>query len=245
MKILILGSGNAQIDAIKFCRDTEGLCTSICSNSENFINYDQRVKFEKIDILNVDEIKKYTKRNQIDIVYSVGSDIAMPVVYFVSKKLGLPYFEGLESAVTCQNKLLLRQALGSDFPGNIQHTSIKEPSDIATWKHYPCIMKPSDSQGQRGVYKLNSRNDFYKYYVKSLCHSRNGQIIVEQYINGPEISVHAYIVAGEIRFFQATDRIAFSEFHGGLIKEHRIPSTSIKDESQIYSLVEETIKNYP
>ena len=58
----------------------------------------------------------------------------------------------------------------------------------------------------------------------ALAFSRNGGMIIEKYINGPEVSVNLFLENGEIIFKIITDRESFSEYPGGIIHRHYIPS---------------------
>ena len=107
-KILILGTGNAQEDIIRYCKD-EGFEVYACSytsgdNAEKYADH-----FSLINITAIDEIIKYVVDNKIDLVYSVGSDLAMPSVAAVSERLDMPHFVSLNAAHICNNKNLLRE----------------------------------------------------------------------------------------------------------------------------------------
>ncbi len=49
-------------------------------------------------------------------------------------------------------------------------------------------------------------------------------LILEEYIEGPEVSVNAYIVNGEIAFSIITDRISIPLDSRGIVFKHQIPS---------------------
>ena len=91
-KILILGAGNAQMDLIEYCNENNYEVYG-CS----YTNTDKGIPlldhFEQINIVDADKIEEYAKKNSIDIIYSVGSDIAMPTVSKVAERLNLPHFE--------------------------------------------------------------------------------------------------------------------------------------------------------
>lgn len=244
-KILILGVGNAQIDAIKYCKEM-GLEVHACSYSDTGHGKELVDSFSLIDIKDTKNISEYVQKNEIDIVYSIGSDLAIPSSVTVSEKLNLPCFVSSNTANICKNKVLTRSYLGDEFTGNIEFMKIKSKKDISYWSHYPSILKPADSQGQRGVYKINNENDFKYYFDKSIRHSISKTLIIEEYIKGPEISVNAYIINGKIKFSVISDRITFSEYPGGLVREHRLPSEIItkKVEYRVNKLIKYVIKKF-
>lgn len=230
-KIMILGAGNAQIDAIEYCK-AKGYEVYGCS----YTNTDKGIPlldhFKQIDIKDVEGIAAYAEQEKIDVVYSVGSDLAVPTVMAVSEKLGLPHFISSETAEICQAKHKMRTFLGSDFKGNIPFAVCETMEDAVAFKNFPGMMKPVDSQGQRGCYRVDSVDDIKANFETSLGYSKEGKVIIESFIDGPEISVNAYVQNGVLKFALVSDRIVFDEFPGGIIKEHLLPSTAVDDASR-------------
>ena len=231
-KILVLGVGNFQVDAIRILKDGSHEVHALSYKDEGpgraFVD-----KFDVVDIVDKESVKNYVIENNIEILYSIGSDIAMPTISYVSEVLDLPHFVNYKTASICQNKYRLRSYLGDDFNCNIPFRRIKSINDIQYWKDYPCVLKPVDSQGQRGVFVLYSIADFYQYFEKSLKYSKSKELIVENFIDSPELSINAYIVDGTIVFIQTTDRLVFEDYPGGLVKEHRIPSVYNSNEMEL------------
>ena len=241
--MLILGTGSAQIDSILYCRNL-GLEIHSCSSTHDKKAIGLIDHFSQIDIADVNAVTDYAREHQVNYVYSTGSDLAMPTVAAVSESLGLPHFVSWKTALICQNKISLRSSLGTDFFGNIPFLVIEERGDIEKWAEYPCVLKPSDSQGQRGVRFLRNQEEFFLYYEETLKHSLEGKVIIEKFIDGPEISVNIYLMSGEIIFSQISDRISFQEYPGGIIKEHHMPSsvTDRETEDKIISLAGRLVK---
>lgn len=223
-KICILGIGNAQLDAINYCKD-KGYEVYACSYNDAGREKVVVDDFEIIDIKDINGVKRYVLDNNIDIVYSVGSDIAMPTASKVSEELNLPHFISYNTANICQNKYELRRVLGEEFEGNVKFKLVKNKDEISEWNEFPAILKPVDSQGQRGVRLINNQSEFEKYFEDSMSYSTRKELIIEEYIDGPEVSVNAFAVNGEVVFALVSDRIVFEELPGGIIKEHIVPTS--------------------
>ena len=230
MKVLILGTGQAQADAIQYIREkghTVYGCSSIAGDSaEQHCDY-----FQNIDITDIDAIRKYTETHKIDLVYSVGSDLAIPTAMLVSEQLGLPHYLSSLTARLCHNKALFRKQLGRDFPGNIGSYVIHEIKELPKEIEYPCMLKPVDSQGQRGCFKVNNASELKAAFEKAIVFSEEKEVIVEQYIQGDEISVNGYVRNGNILVSVISDRCSYSEYPGGIIKKHILPSKYEKTET--------------
>src|SRR5699024_10499033 len=128
--------------------------------------------FKEINILDVDKIIEYIKYNDIDVVYSTGSDLAMPLVNKISELLDLPHFVSSETSLFTTNKDLMRQSLSDDCEGNIPF-QILDNSDEKIKLSYPFIMKPTDSQGQRGVNIIHNHEEFLSLFDETKNYSRS------------------------------------------------------------------------
>lgn len=222
-RILILGAGNAQIDAINLCHEM-GYEVYGCS----YTNTDRGIPllddFRQIDIKNVEGVAAYAKESGVAAIYSVGSDLAVPTVMKASEILGLPHFMSSETAAICHSKHLLRETLGRDFVGNVDFITCESLEDALGFDGFPAMMKPVDSQGQRGCFRVDSVKDIEANFAVSLDYSICGKVIIESFVDGPEVSVNAYMQDGELKFGLVSDRIAFDEYPGGIINKHILPS---------------------
>lgn len=228
-KVLILGAGNAQIDAIEYCK-AKGYEVCGCSYTTDDKGIPMLDYFEQVDIKDVDGVVALARKCNADVIYSVGSDLAVPTVMKASEILGLPHFISSETAQTCHAKHLMRAALGKDFVGNAAFVVCTSLEEALSFQDFPAMMKPVDSQGQRGCFRVDSKEDIEAGFETSLSYSVEGKVIIETFIDGPELSINAYMQDGELRLAVVSDRIVFDEYPGGIIKEHIIPS-SFADET--------------
>lgn len=240
-KVLILGVASVQMDAILELKKM-GYETHACAMAKDGPGADVVDCFKEINILDVEALIKYIQENQISVVYSVGSDLAMPVANLISEKLNMPHFVSEETARICNNKDLMRQTLGNEFKGNVNFQVIRGEEDEIILE-FPFIVKPADSQGQRGVVLVNSYEEYIKSYRLAKKYSRSGLVIIEKYVSGPELSVNGYVVDGEIKYLIASDRETWPQFTG-LIHKHIVPSihTDNKIESEIKDVIENACK---
>lgn len=242
-KILILGTGNAQVDLAKYCKE-HGYEVYGCSynkggNAEKYLDY-----FHLINIVDVNAVEALVKKERIGFVYSVGSDIAMPTVSKVSENLHLPCFVNYETARLCNTKNDLREFLGAEFVGNVKHQKIERVEDEIIVP-FPCVMKPEDAQGQRGVFKLESKDEFARFFAKSMEYTRSKRLILEEYVEGPEISVNVFRLDGKTIFSLITDRDTWENLPGGIIHKHIVPTKIIGEdvERAINDLVERVLNS--
>ncbi len=223
-RVLILGAGNAQIDAIEYCKgkgyEVVGCSYTTVDSGIPYLDY-----FEQVDIKSVEGVADLARRYEVAAIYSVGSDIAMPTVMKVSEALGLPHFISSETAEICHSKGVLREVLGRDFEGNAPFILCSTLEQALEYTDFPGMMKPVDSQGQRGCFKVCSADDVQEKFASSLAYSFEGKVIIERFIEGPEVSVNAYMQDGQMKFAIVSDRYAFDNYPGGIIRKHIVPSS--------------------
>ncbi|WP_002144774.1 ATP-grasp domain-containing protein [Bacillus cereus] len=223
-RVLILGVAAVQMDAILELKKM-GYETYACAMAQDGPGAEVADHFVEINILDSEAIINYIQENQISVVYSTGSDLAMPVASSISEKLQMPHFVSEETARICNNKDLMRKTLGNNFKGNVRFQVIKSEEDELELE-FPFILKPADSQGQRGVKLVQSQDEYLESYKIAKEYSRSGLVILEQYISGPELSVNGYLVNGKVKYLVASDRETWLEYTG-LIHKHIVPTINL------------------
>ena len=236
-RVLILGASYAQIDAINYCRE-HGHYVCGCSYTTKDSGIPLLDYFRRVDIKDVGGIAALAREQNVDVIYSVGSDLAIPTIMKVSEVMGLPHFISSETAEKCHSKHLMRTTLGDDFKGNARHIVCETLDEAMAFRDFPGMMKPVDSQGQRGCFRVDSADDIRNHFASSFEYSIIGKVIIESYVEGPEISVNAYLQDGTLKFALISDRLSFDQYPGGIIRGHRIPSTAAKGaEEEVIDLV--------
>jgi biotin carboxylase len=224
MKVLILGVASVQLDAVLELKRM-GIETFAIAMAKDGPAADEADHFSMINILDEEKVIAYIKEQGIDVVYSTGSDLAMPVACRISERLGMPHFVSSEAAYICNHKNAMRTALTQECEGNIPFQVLEQKEQITIG--FPAILKPSDAQGQRGIFKINSQSEFEEHFEEAKSYSREGKAIVEKFIDGSEVSVNGYMVNGVLRFFVVSDRDTWPEYTG-LIHRHIVPGKAFQ-----------------
>lgn len=218
-KFVVLGIGNAQVDLLRFLLGRFQVLA--CANSPEARGFNFCDRFAAIDITDAESVFDFCRAKNVDFIYSVGSEAAMPTLCRVSEQLQLPHFVSYETALTCANKIMLRESLQGVY-GSLSYQLLQNPRDELCLQ-YPVIIKPVDSQGQRGVSVAYSPRQAREACARALQYSRNKQVIAEEHIDGPEISVNAFMHNGYLEVAVLSDRISWPQFSGGLIHKHHMP----------------------
>ena len=243
LKVLILGVGNAQVDALRYMKEMKCITYGLShSNEGRGLEYCDH--FDVIDIKDKDKVLAYAERNKVDAIYSVGSDVAMPTIGYVSEQLGLPYFCSEDNATLLNNKFLFRSFLMEHNLLNISFQGGKHWKDFQDWHKFPAILKPVCSQGQRGIRRIENKNDIKKHIQNAQQFSESGEVILEEFITGAEISANIFLKDGRILYSFISDRKIYEELDGGLVKSHIFPSKISNDlKTRALRLISDTVKH--
>ncbi|KPL14953.1 MAG: hypothetical protein AMS26_08940 [Bacteroides sp. SM23_62] len=243
VKVLILGVGNAQVDALRYLKEIKCMTYGL-SHSKEGRGLEYCDHFEVIDIKDREKVLAYAKRNKVDVVYSVGSDVAMPTIGYVSEQLGLPYFCSEASATLMNNKFLFRSFLMEHNLLNIAFQGGKHWKDFQNWHKFPAILKPVCSQGQRGIRRIENPDDIKKHIQNAQQFSETGEVILEEFITGAEVSANIFLKDGRILYSFISDRMIYEELDGGLVKSHIFPTKMNKDlQTRALELILDTVKH--
>lgn len=220
-KFLVLGIGNAQVDLLARLSgwfEVHALSNTAYGRGLPYVDF-----FSLIDITDTHAVLAYARAHKVDYLYSVGSDVAMPTVTYVSEQLGLPTLVNHSVASMCNNKVELRKQLRGVY-GSVAFDLLVDSQQFTTVP-FPAMIKPVDSQGQRGVQTITEINQIPKAFETAVAYSRCGQAIIEEKIIGQEISVNIYMADGAVEFFLPSERIAWPQFDGGIIQKHVLPTS--------------------
>ena len=217
-KFMILGASILQLPAIKKAKEMGLQVIAVDMNPEAIGFKEEGVFKEIISTIDIPAVLDCAKRHRIDGVMTLASDMPMRTVAAVSKELGLVGITE-ETALKATNKAYMREALkqGSvPIPEFYKVSNREEYQAVASKFNVPFIVKPADNSGSRGIVKIDDLLDtkaIFDAYDYSKASSRNGDVIVEEYMNGPEVSVETLTVNGECHVIQITDKITTGAPH--------------------------------
>jgi len=217
-KIMILGASILQLPAIKKAKEMGLEVVAVDFNPEAIGFKEEGVICEVVSTIDVPAVVECAKHHQVDGVMTLASDMPMRSVAAVASELGLVGIDA-DTAVRATNKAEMRAALakgGVPIP-KFYKVSSREEYLAATEKFsVPFIVKPADNSGSRGIIKISDITDkeyIAKAYDYSLESSRNGDVVVEEYMDGPEVSVETLTVDGVCHVIQITDKITTGAPH--------------------------------
>jgi biotin carboxylase len=209
--ILIIGGGLLQVPIIQTAK-TMKLKTLVADMNPNSIGFqiaDEKIIMSTKDVEGmVRESKKYCLSQSIHGVITAGTDASMTVAA-VASAIGLPGIRFVD-AEAASNKVKMRQRLkehGLPIPRFAPVWSLQDAKEAIDSLTFPLVMKPADNMGARGVIKVNHKDEIPHAFRHAKKFCPTGELILEEYMDGPELSVDALAFDGQIRMTGIADRI--------------------------------------
>ena len=187
--VLFIGAGRHQRRAIIQAKEM-GLRVAAVDRNPDAPGLQEADIAKVIDFADAEAVLKATARLKLDGVLTVSADRAVPVVAAVAEARGLPGI-GVETAHLLTHKVAMRRRLadaGVPQPRFAAIRSLSERRRAADEVGFPAVLKPADSGGQRGLFRVESVDDIDAHLHEALAASPTGEAILEQYIEGIEMN---------------------------------------------------------
>ncbi|UTR13427.1 ATP-grasp domain-containing protein [Salipaludibacillus sp. LMS25] len=162
-------------------------------------------------------VLKYNHKHKISGVLT-WSDKDVELVAYLANELGVPG-TSLDSARNARSKYLMREAWNSDpelSPRYKKVTTINELYDAADVLSYPLIFKPVGASGSKSIIKIDSKKELepaYEQMIRNTNPERDKiysyfpfEYILEEYLDGPEVTVDGLVQNGEIYIVGVIDK---------------------------------------
>lgn len=160
----------------------------------------------------VREAKKLALEKTVHGVITAGTD-ASRAVSAIAAALDLPGIR-YNDAEAASNKVLMRKRLrsaGVPVPDFAPVWNLKDAREALDELGTPAVLKPAENMGARGVIKIRHRTELAAAYKHAKKYSTTGEMILEQYMEGPELSVDALTFQGQFWITGIADRIIEKE----------------------------------
>lgn len=213
--IMILGASVLQLPAIEKAAELGLKVVALDMNPEAIGFGVPGVVKEVISTIDIPAAVEAAKRHKVDGVMTLATDMPMRTVAAVAKECGLSGISQ-ETAIRATDKAEMRKALrdaGVPIPTFFRVKSIEEYRAASGRMHGAYMVKPADSSGSRGVLKVEDSTDIDRAYEYAKSYSRNGVVVVEECMTGPEVSVETLAIDGEVHVVQITDKITTGAPH--------------------------------
>ena len=183
-KLMLLGGIRYLLPVIKAAHE-QGYYVITADYLPNNIAHKYSDEYVNVSIIDKEAVLKVAQENHIDGIMSFGVDPGVVAASYVQNKMGLPSFGPFESVEILQHKDKFRAFLtanGFNVPWAKGYSTEAEAlSDEKTFS-YPCIVKPTDSAGSKGVTRVDKPLELKEAVEYAFNHSISHRIIIEEFI---------------------------------------------------------------
>jgi biotin carboxylase len=204
-RLLVLGAGPAQLGLLEAARE-QGLWVAVVDRDPAAPGF--RFADRRCIISTEDEsgIERLAGALGIDGVISPGTDWPVAVAARLAERLGLPHPIAPATAMDATNKLRQRARLaeaGVPQPRSWVVGADDELPQIAG----PVVVKAPDRQGQQGLSLVVDPAGLPEAVETARSAARSGVALVEELVDGPEVTVVGFSIGGVFTALAVTDRI--------------------------------------
>jgi len=228
--VLFVGAGRHQRRAIARAQEL-GLRTVAVDRNPDAPGLKVADVGEVVDFVAVDRVIDAGQRHRADGVLTISADRAVPVVAAVAEALGLPGI-GTGVAHVMTHKIAMRRQLaeaGVPQPRFAAARDWRTARAAAETVGFPAVLKPADSGGQRGLFRLESLDDLEASLHVALRESAGGEVVLERFHEGLELNGLVVARGGEAATLTLSDRLRPPGVGFGVGWIHVYPATIYGD----------------
>lgn len=192
-----------------------GLHVAVVDFNPDAIGIPYADEYYNASTMDEDAVLAAAEKYHPDGIMTLATDMPMRGVAKTSDKLHL-HSISYETAVKATDKYDMIKAFKEynvPSPWYFVVDTLKGLKALEADVTFPCIIKPTDNAGSHGVAKVYSFQELLDNYEYAHSCSRHGKVIVEEYLDGPEVSVEVMVVNGKVLILQITDKITTEAPH--------------------------------
>ena len=240
--LAIIGASYLQRPLVEKANEM-GLRTICFAWAEGAVCKDICDVFYPVSIIEKEEILRICREEQIDGICTIASDVAAPTVAYVAQQMGLNG-NAYEAAVKANNKFAMRNAFmaaGVPCPKYVSVNDAANLSALSSQLSFPAIVKPTDRSGSLGITKVTNQEELCEAVKIALNHSFEHEALVEEFIEGREISVEFISYHGAHYPLQITDKVTTEAPHFVELAHHQPSNLPAEMQERIYAITQQAL----
>ena len=195
-KALVLAGGFPQIALINELHH-RGFQVLLADYNKEPVAKKYADKYYQVSTLDVESIEKIAKEESVDFLITVCTDQALNTVSYVSERLGLPCYIDYKTGLNVTNKAYMKDVFFNNGIPTADYCILNTLDFNRLSKlHYPLIVKPVDCNSSKGVKKVFTVDELKEAFETAATFSRTNNVVVEEYVEGQELSVDVYVEDG-------------------------------------------------
>lgn len=217
-RLLVLGAGPAQLGLLEAARERADLDVIAVDRDPGAVGFALADKRAVVSTEDEAAVERLARAEAVDGIVSPGADWPVGVAARIAERLGLPHPIDAQTATLATTKARQRERLAA--------AGVAQPRILGSDEapSPPCVVKAPDRQGQRGLTLVRDGAELAAAVAAAVAESRTGSFLVEELVDGPELTVNAFSVDGRFVTLTVTDRLTAEPPAFGVALAHVWPS---------------------
>ena len=233
-RLLVISSDSSDIEFVKAAKelDMEVVC---CDRYEDWnISPAKLISDDawNMDYTDTEAVAKKCREENIDgVIAGYGEDRVLAACR-VSNAIGTPFYATEEQINITRDKRLFKKICNECGVNTPREYSLGIPMDREDLDKvkYPVIVKPSDNGGRKGISVCLNEAQLTKAVKDAADYSKTGEVVVEEYLTGVELSAIYTISNGEASFSCLNDKYISQENENSSLCDFVITPSRFYDE---------------
>jgi len=213
-KVLVLGASDFQLPAIIKAKEM-GLQVAVVDINSNAVGVQYADMFFPVSTIDEKGVLEAARSFSADGIITLCTDMPMRALAFTCEALNLPGLD-YQSSICSTDKYKMIKAFEKANVDHPQYIVLRKGDCIDKVIYhlkYPVISKPIDNSGSRGIMLIHNADELKRAVEYSSNNGRNGDVIIEEYMQGPEVSVELMVIDGNPNVLQITDKYTSGNPH--------------------------------
>ncbi|MEG1433500.1 ATP-grasp domain-containing protein [Eubacterium barkeri] len=212
-KVMILGASIGQVSIINKAKEL-GYEVAVVDQNENAVGIQFSDVFFHASTIDENAVTEIAKKYRPDGITTVQTDMPVRAIAKACSECGLTGIS-YDTAIKATDKQQMIEAfkasgISSPWYFVVENGKIDSVLDELI---YPCIFKPVDNSGSRGISLVENKQCVKEALLYSTRNSKNGKILIEEYLRGPEVSVEIFMIDGVAHILAITDKLTTGAPH--------------------------------
>ena len=155
--------------------------------------------------LDAAKVVEIARQYSVDLVISGAVDQANCIACYAGEKLGLPIPYSCETALNVTNKGRMKRIFRANGIPAADFYVIDHDDGTTPKIDYPFVIKPTDANSSKGVFKITNEQEFHEKIQQSLAISREHKAVIEKFIPGTEFEAVCIAIDGVSHILMTRD----------------------------------------
>ena len=205
-KLLFLGIDTTTADAFAYAK-SKGVYTIISDYLDQNSSplKAQADEFWQLDVKDLDTLEQRCRKADVTHIYAGSHETCVDSYKMLCERLGIPFYASEEGWKASRDKEIFKEycvKVGLDVPRKYWIGGYP-PEDVFNQIAFPGIVKPNDGCAKRGITIVSRTEDLLPAVESAFAHSDQKKIIIEEYVEGYQVTVFCYIENGNLHYIDA------------------------------------------